>query len=38
MMDLTTTYLGMKLRSPFVFSVSPMSLDIDNSQHMESVQ
>ncbi|MDM9581545.1 MULTISPECIES: dihydroorotate dehydrogenase-like protein [unclassified Nostoc] len=34
-MDLTTTYLGMKLRSPLVPSASPLSEDIDNIQRME---
>ncbi|WP_392482829.1 dihydroorotate dehydrogenase-like protein [Nostoc sp. C110] len=34
-MDLTTTYMGMKLRSPFVPSASPLSEDIDNIQRME---
>jgi dihydroorotate dehydrogenase (fumarate) len=34
-MDLTTTYLGMKLRSPLVPSASPLSEDIDNIRQME---
>ncbi|QFS51745.1 pyrD, dihydroorotate dehydrogenase (fumarate) [Nostoc sphaeroides CCNUC1] len=34
-MDLTTTYLGMKLRSPLVPSASPLSEDIDNIRRME---
>jgi dihydroorotate dehydrogenase (fumarate) len=34
-MDLTTTYLGMKLRSPLVPSASPLSEDIDNIKRME---
>jgi len=34
-MDLTTTYLGMKLRSPLVPSASPLSGDIDNIRRME---
>jgi dihydroorotate dehydrogenase (fumarate) len=34
-MDLTTNYLGMKLRSPLVPSASPMSGDIDNILWME---
>ncbi|ODG97298.1 dihydroorotate dehydrogenase [Nostoc sp. KVJ20] len=34
-MDLTTTYMGMKLRSPLVPSASPLSEDIDNIQRME---
>jgi hypothetical protein len=29
-MDLTTTYLGMTLRSPLVPSPSPLSEEIDN--------
>ncbi|MBZ0293835.1 MAG: dihydroorotate dehydrogenase-like protein [Anaerolineae bacterium] len=34
-MDLTTTYLGMKLRSPLVVSASPLSEEISNIKHME---
>ncbi len=34
-MDLTTTYLGMKLRSPLVPSASPLSEEIDNIKRME---
>ncbi len=34
-MDLTTTYLGLKLRSPLVVSASPMSEDVDNLKRME---
>ncbi len=34
-MDLTTTYLGLKLRSPLVVSASPLSEDIDNLKRME---
>ena len=34
-MDLTTNYLGLKLRSPLVVSASPLSEDIDNLKHME---
>ncbi len=34
-MDLTTTYLGMKLRSPLVVSASPLSEDIENFRRME---
>jgi dihydroorotate dehydrogenase (fumarate) len=34
-MDLTTNYLGMKLRSPLVPSASPLSESIDNIQQME---
>src|SRR3954452_18228978 len=34
-MDLTTTYLGMTLRSPLVPSASPLSEKIDNIRRME---
>ncbi|NWF62081.1 MAG: dihydroorotate dehydrogenase-like protein [Fischerella sp.] len=34
-MDLTTTYMGMTLRSPLVPSASPLSEDIDNIKRME---
>jgi dihydroorotate dehydrogenase (fumarate) len=34
-MDLTTEYLGLKLRSPLVVSASPLSEDIDNLKRME---
>lgn len=34
-MDLTTTYLGMKLRSPLVPSASPLSENIGNIKRME---
>ena len=34
-MDLSTTYLGMNLRTPLVPSASPLSEDIDNIKHME---
>ena len=34
-MDLTTTYLGMKLRTPLVPSASPLSQEIDNIKRME---
>ena len=33
-MDLTTTYLGLKLRSPLVVSASPLSEDVDNIRRM----
>jgi dihydroorotate dehydrogenase (fumarate) len=33
--DLTTTYLGMKLRTPLVPSASPLSEEIDNIKRME---
>ena len=34
-MDLTTTYLGLTLRTPLVPSASPLSEEIDNIQRME---
>lgn len=34
-MDLTTTYLGLKLHTPLVVSASPLSEDIDNIRRME---
>src|SRR6516162_6982275 len=34
-MDITTNYLGLKLRSPLVVSASPLSEDIDNIKRME---
>lgn len=34
-MDLTTTYLGLKLRTPLVPSASPLTLGIDNIRKME---
>ena len=34
-MDLSTTYLGLKLRTPLVPSASPLSEDIDNIRRME---
>jgi dihydroorotate dehydrogenase (fumarate) len=33
-MDLTTTYLGLKLNSPLVISASPLSEDVDNIKRM----
>src|ERR687886_482126 len=35
MIDLSTTYLGMKLRSPLVPSASPLSEELDNVKRME---
>jgi len=35
MIDLTTTYLGLKLRSPLVASASPLSRDIDGICRLE---
>jgi dihydroorotate dehydrogenase (fumarate) len=34
-MDLTTTYLGLKLRTPLVPSASPLSEEIENIKHLE---
>ena len=34
-MDLTTKYLGLKLRSPLVVSASPLSEDVENIRRME---
>ena len=34
-MDLTTTYLGLKLRTPLVAAASPLSEEIDNIKQME---
>jgi dihydroorotate dehydrogenase (fumarate) len=34
-MDITTNYLGLRLRSPLVVSASPLSEDIDNIKRME---
>ncbi len=34
-MDLSTKYLGLKLRSPLVVSASPLSEDVDNIRRME---
>ena len=34
-MDLTTNYLGLKLRSPLVVSASPLSEDVDKIKRME---
>jgi dihydroorotate dehydrogenase (fumarate) len=35
MMDISTTYLGMKLRSPLVCSASPLSEQVSNIKRME---
>ena len=35
MIDLTTTYLGLKLKNPLVVSASPLTEDIDNIRRME---
>ena len=35
MTDLSTTYLGLRLKSPLVVSASPLSEDIDNIRRME---
>ena len=34
-MDLTTTYLGLRLRTPLVVAASPLSEEIDNIKRME---
>ena len=34
-MDLTTTYLGLKLRTPLVCAASPLSQQLDNLKRME---
>src|SRR5258708_19777406 len=34
-MDLSTTYLGLKLRSPLVVAASPLSEEIDTIKQME---
>jgi len=34
-MDISTTYLGMKLRSPLVCSASPLSEQVSNIKRME---
>ena len=34
-MKLATTYLGLKLRTPFVPSASPLSEKLDNIKRME---
>ena len=36
-MNLQTTYLGMKLRSPLVASASPLMQDLDNIKKLEDV-
>ncbi|MFH1756129.1 MAG: dihydroorotate dehydrogenase-like protein [Candidatus Latescibacterota bacterium] len=36
-MDLSTNYLGMKLKNPIVHSASPLSEDLDNIRQMEDV-
>jgi len=35
MIDLSTTYLGLRLRTPLVASASPLSQDIDSIRHLE---
>jgi dihydroorotate dehydrogenase (fumarate) len=35
MIDLTTTYLGLRLKNPLVASASPLSEDLDNIRKME---
>lgn len=36
MIDLSTTYLGLKLRTPLVVSASPLSQDLSNIRRLES--
>src|SRR5687768_14062303 len=36
-MDLTTTYLGLKLKTPLVASASPLSQEIATIKHLEDV-
>lgn len=35
MIDLSTTYLGLKLKTPLVVSASPLSRDVDGIRHLE---
>ena len=35
MLDLSTTYLGLKLRTPLVSSASPLTQDIDSIRRLE---
>jgi dihydroorotate dehydrogenase (fumarate) len=35
MIDLTTTYLGLQLKSPLVASASPLSESLDNLKALE---
>jgi dihydroorotate dehydrogenase (fumarate) len=35
MIDLSTTYLGLKLRTPLVASASPLSQEVDSIRHLE---
>ena len=37
MMDLTTTYMGLKLKNPLVPSASPLGRDIATVKRMEEV-
>src|ERR1700746_1894773 len=37
MADLTTYYMGLKLRTPLVASASPLSQEIDSIRHLEDV-
>ena len=36
MIDLSTTYLGLKLRTPLVASASPLSQDLHGIRHLEA--
>jgi dihydroorotate dehydrogenase (fumarate) len=35
MIDLSTEYLGLKLRNPLVVAASPLCKDLTNLRHME---
>src|SRR6202166_2095989 len=35
MIDLSTTYLGLRLRTPLVASASPLSQELDGIRHLE---
>jgi dihydroorotate dehydrogenase (fumarate) len=37
MVDLSTTYLGLKLKNPVVPSSSPLMMDLDNIKRMEEM-
>ena len=34
-MDLTTAYLGLRLKNPLIASASPLTLDLDNIRRLE---
>ena len=37
MIDLSTTYLGLRLRTPLMASASPLSQELDGIRHLEDV-